>query len=109
MRVSVCDESDTVRKDGRVREEIGDVMNKLKKAAAVAVMVGGLGLVGGGVASAHGHDYDDPFPVDNLQIVDCDQSFESGGTFIPTTGATTGDQETNIGNFCTVTGHVDND
>ncbi|MDQ1029148.1 hypothetical protein QF035_006730 [Streptomyces umbrinus] len=77
-------------------------MNKLKKAAAVAVMVGGLGLAGGGVASASGGgDYDDPFPfaVDNLQVVECEQTFDAGTGFIasPVAG---GDVEQNIGNFC---------
>ena len=100
IRVSVCDESGTVRKEGRVRGEIGDVMNKLKKAAAVAVMVGGLGLVGGGVASAHGGDYDGPFAVDNLQVVKCEQSFDGGLAFAPANGAVTGDLNQNIGNFC---------
>jgi hypothetical protein len=77
-------------------------MNKLKKAAAVAVMVGGLGLVGGGVASAHGGDYDDPFgsAIDNLQIVDCEQSFDGGTALAPVNGATTGDLTQSIGNFC---------
>ncbi|MDH6623512.1 hypothetical protein M2271_001299 [Streptomyces sp. LBL] len=85
-------------------------MNKLKKAAAVAVMVGGIGLVGGGVASAGGGHYDDPygdFAVNNLQVVDCDQSFDAGTAFAPITGVTTGDQETNIGNFCTVIGSIE--
>ena len=94
-----------------MREEIGDVMNKFKKAAAVAVMVGGLGLVGGGVANASGgHDYDDPFPFDiainNLQTVDCDQSFDGGTAFTTPVGAVTGDNEQNIGNFCTVIGSI---
>ena len=108
--VSVCDEPDTVRKEGRVRDEIGDVMNKFKKAAAVAAMVGGLGLVGSGVASAAGGDYDDPYPFDiainNLQAVDCDQDFDGGTAFGPVTGAVTGDNEQNIGNFCTVVGSI---
>ncbi|MDQ0601617.1 hypothetical protein QF037_005962 [Streptomyces canus] len=85
-----------------MREENGDVMNKLKKAAAVAVMVGGLGLVGGGVASASGgHDYDDPFgpAIDNLQIVECDQTFD-GGTLFTASPPVGGDAEQNIGNFC---------
>ncbi|CAM5428978.1 Secreted protein OS=Streptomyces aurantiogriseus OX=66870 GN=GCM10010251_70840 PE=4 SV=1 [Streptomyces aurantiogriseus] len=86
-------------------------MNKLKKAAAVAVMVGGLGLAGSGVASATGgHDYDDPFPfpfaINNLQVVDCEQSFDGGTAFAPVTGAVTGDNSQNIGNFCTVIGSV---
>ncbi|WP_234443106.1 hypothetical protein [Streptomyces cellulosae] len=89
-------------------EQIGDVMQKLKKVAAVAVMVGGLGLVGGGVASAHGgHDYDDfPFAVNNLQVVDCDQDFDGGTAFanLPIAG---GDSNSNIGNFCTVIGSID--
>ncbi len=84
-------------------------MNKLKKAAAVAVMVGGLGLVGSGVASATGgHDYDDPFPfpfaVDNLQVVDCEQSFDGGTAFAPGAGANGGDETQLVGNFCTVIG-----
>jgi hypothetical protein len=85
-------------------------MQKLKKAAAVAVMVGGLGLVGGGVASAQGgHDYDEQFPavVDNLQVVDCEQEFDGGLAFAPIVGAVTGDNNENIGNFCTVIGSVD--
>jgi hypothetical protein len=84
-------------------------MQKLKKAAAVAVMVGGLGLVGGGVASASGgHDYDDvPFAVDNLQVVDCEQDFAGGLAFAPVVGAVTGDNNENIGNFCTVIGSVE--
>ncbi|MDH6623510.1 hypothetical protein M2271_001297 [Streptomyces sp. LBL] len=77
-------------------------MHKLKKAAAVAVMVGGIGLIGSGVASANG----DP-NIDNLQLVDCEQSFDGGALFAPVAVATTGDSETNIGNFCTVIGHID--
>ncbi|MFF9772581.1 hypothetical protein ACF1HJ_02695 [Streptomyces sp. NPDC013978] len=86
-----------------MREEIGDVMNKLKKTAAVVAMVGGLGLAGAGVASANGgHDYDDPFPfgIGNLQVVECEQAFDGGAAFGPVTGAVTGDSEQNIGNFC---------
>jgi hypothetical protein len=77
-------------------------MNKLKKTAAVMAMVGGLGLVGSGVASASGgHDYDDPFPfaVDNLQVVECEQTFDSTAV-APINGAVTGDLSQNIGNFC---------
>jgi hypothetical protein len=84
-------------------------MQKLKKAAAVAVMVGGLGLVGGGVASAHGgHDYDDfPSAVNNLQVVDCDQSFDGGAAFTNAPVPAAGDSDSNIGNFCTVIGSID--
>jgi hypothetical protein len=86
-------------------------MQKLKKAAAVAVMVGGLGLIGGGVASASGgHDYDGdvPFAVDNLQVVDCDQEFDAGAAFLPIGPvAVTGDNNENIGNFCTVIGSIE--
>ncbi|MET7688848.1 hypothetical protein ABZT06_12880 [Streptomyces sp. NPDC005483] len=84
-------------------------MQKLKKVAAVAVMVGGLGLVGGGVASAHGgRGYDGDFPsaVNNLQVVDCDQDF-SPTAFTPAVGAVTGDSSQHIGNFCTVIGSVE--
>jgi K+-transporting ATPase A subunit len=87
-------------------KEIGDVMHKFKKAAAVAAMVGGLGLVGGGVASANGgHDYDEPadFAVNNLQLVDCEQAFDGGALFAPV-GSVAGDTDQNIGNFCTVIG-----
>ena len=90
-----------------MRDEIGDVMNKFKKAAAVAVMVGGLGLVGGGVANATGgHGYDGPFPdvaIDNLQVVDCEQSFDGGAAVTPTVVGPIGeDNEQSNGNFCTV-------
>ncbi|MFI5687159.1 hypothetical protein [Streptomyces sp. NPDC051636] len=91
-----------------MREETGETMHKLKKAAAVAVMVGGLGLVGGGVASAHGdHDYDDqyPFAVNNLQKVDCDQSFD-GGAGGPLIAGGLDTTTANIGNFCTVIGSI---
>ena len=84
-------------------------MQKLKKVAAVAVMVGGLGLVGGGVASAQGgHGYDGDFPsaVNNLQVVDCEQDFD-GGTLTNTPTVAVGDNNQNIGNFCTVIGSVD--
>ncbi|MDQ1029149.1 hypothetical protein QF035_006731 [Streptomyces umbrinus] len=81
-----------------MREEIGDVMNKLKKTAAVVAMVGGLGLVGSGVASANG--YDDPFAVDNLQVVECEQSFDGGAAFAAAPVTVGGDVEQNIGNFC---------
>ncbi|WP_338898218.1 hypothetical protein WBG99_23590 [Streptomyces sp. TG1A-60] len=84
-------------------------MNKFKRAAAVAAMVGGLGLAGGGVASAYcDGDYDAPAPsaVDNLQVVECEQEFDGGLAFAPVTTAT-GDVEQNIGNFCTVIGSVD--
>ena len=85
-----------------MREEIGDVMNKLKKTAAVAAMVGGLGLVGGGVASANGgHDYDGPYAVDNLQVVECDQAFDGGTAFAPSNlAAVGGDVTQKFGNFC---------
>ncbi|MGW0843661.1 hypothetical protein ACWD26_26645 [Streptomyces sp. NPDC002787] len=77
-------------------------MNKLKKTAAVVAMVGGLGLAGGGVASADGRDgHDGPFAVDNLQVVKCEQSFDAGELF--TAGPVEplgGDVEQNIGNFC---------
>ncbi|MDQ1029150.1 hypothetical protein QF035_006732 [Streptomyces umbrinus] len=73
-------------------------MNKLKNTAAVVAMVGGLGLVGSGVASANG--YDDPFAVDNLQVVKCEQAFESTAVFTALPAAPTGDVEQNIGNFC---------
>ncbi len=85
-------------------------MQKLKKAAAVALMVGGLGLVGGGVASAHGgHDYDEQFPVavDNLQVVDCEQTFDGGLAFANGGLEVGGDSNSNIGNFCTVVGSID--
>ncbi|QTD98650.1 hypothetical protein [Streptomyces cyanogenus] len=89
-----------------MREEIGETMQKLKKVAAVAVMVGGMGLVGGGVASAHGgHDYDDVPYVHNLQVVDCDQSFDGGAAFLNAPVAA-GDNNQNIGNFCTVIGSI---
>jgi hypothetical protein len=94
-----------------VCEENGDVMQKLKKVAAVAVMVGGLGLAGGGVASAHGgHDYDEQYPVavDNLQVVDCEQTFETGAAFTNLgVGPIGGDNTQNIGNFCTVIGSIE--
>lgn len=83
-------------------------MQKLKRAAAVAVMVGGIALVGGGVASASGgHDYDGPYPhgIDNLQVVECEQEFDAGAAFTNLGPAVDGDQ--NIGNFCTVIGEVD--
>ncbi|MFI6933225.1 hypothetical protein [Streptomyces sp. NPDC050287] len=86
-----------------MREEIGDVMNKLKKVAAVAAMVGGLGLIGGGVASAHG-GYDGPF--DNLQPVDCKQSFKDGDLDVEPDDEVGGDINTNQGNFCTVIGTI---
>ncbi|MFE9773072.1 hypothetical protein ACFYOV_15605 [Streptomyces sp. NPDC005931] len=89
-----------------MREEIGDAMQKLKKVATVAVMVGGLGLVGGGVASAnaaHGlGDYPDDIAVNNLQVVECEQSFDSDTLTL--VGPELGDQEANVGNFCTVIG-----
>ncbi|MFE9773073.1 hypothetical protein ACFYOV_15610 [Streptomyces sp. NPDC005931] len=85
-------------------------MQKLKRVATVAAMVGGLGLVGGGVASAsanYDHDHDYPFDIviGNAQFVECDQSFDAGTvTLVP---PTTGDQEVNIGNECTVVGSVE--
>ncbi|MEV7974987.1 hypothetical protein [Streptomyces sp. NPDC086519] len=85
-----------------MREGIGDIMQKLKKAAAVAVMVGGIGLAGGGVASAA--NCDDPSPevaVNNVQLADCRQSFDSGAAFAPTNVAELGGNRTqDFGNFC---------
>ena len=81
-------------------------MQKLKKAAAVALMVGGIGLVGGGVASAHGgSDYDGPH-INNLQAVDCDQSFD-GDTLFTNGPIVSDDNHQNIGNFCTVIGSIE--
>ena len=87
-------------------------MHKLKKAAAVAIMVGGIGLAGGGVASASGgHGYDEPFPynvaIENLQVVECDQTFEVGDDITPDVETFIGDAVTNEGNFCTVIGSVE--
>ncbi|WSQ14740.1 hypothetical protein OG604_47355 [Streptomyces sp. NBC_01231] len=78
-------------------------MLKFKKAAAVAAMVGGLGLVSSGVASAN----DDPFDINNLQVVDCEQNFDPGTAFVPIGSLLLGDANQNIGNFCTVIGSVD--
>ena len=89
-------------------EKNGDSMHKLKRAAAVAAMVGGISLVGGGVASAGG--YDDPYPViiGNLQKVDCEQAFEGGGPLLDTGGgALTGDTEVVQANACTVAGSIE--
>lgn len=72
-------------------------MQKLKKIAAVAVMVGGVGVVGSGVATANDH----PFFIDNIQVASCKQSFEAGAGFAPVTvGPIGGDSTQNIGNFC---------
>jgi hypothetical protein len=94
----------------RVREETGEVMSKFKKAAAVAVMVGGMAL-GGGVAHAgdgddYKHGYKDYFLLGNLQVVDCDQEFDAGAAFAPIQTTATGDNTQLIGNFCTVVGPV---
>lgn len=90
-------------------------MQKLRKVAAVVVAVGGLGFVGSGIAGAAGsHDYRDPppneAPIENLQAVECEQSFE-GGSGIPTEpppapGVAGGDSEANVGSFCTVIGSL---
>ncbi|MDL5201668.1 hypothetical protein [Streptomyces sp. ALI-76-A] len=85
-------------------------MHKLKKAAAVVAMVGGMGLVGGGVAHAGGdHGYDDPFgfQIDNLQVVECDQDFDAGAAFVNAPITALGDNNQNIGNFCTVVGSIE--
>ncbi|MDX2935880.1 hypothetical protein [Streptomyces ipomoeae] len=83
-------------------------MHKLKKAAAVAVMVGGIGLAGGGIASADG--YDDPYPhhvkIENLQLVECEQSVEVGDDITPDVETNSGEAVTNDGNICTVIGRV---
>ncbi len=93
-----------------MREKNGDSMHKLKRAAAVAAMVGGISLVGGGVASAGG--YDDPYPhpvvIGNLQNVECEQAFEGDGTLVDTGGGDlTGDTQAVQGNFCTVAGSIE--
>ncbi|MET7609462.1 hypothetical protein [Streptomyces avermitilis] len=71
-------------------------MNKVKKVAAVAVMVGGMAL-GGGVA----HAGDDPADVILPNLVNCQQKFEGGAGFAPVQGAAEGNTQ-NIGRFCTV-------
>ncbi|GAP46611.1 hypothetical protein [Streptomyces azureus] len=85
-------------------------MDKLKKAAAVAVMVGGMAL-GGGVAHADdGHDYYKDaadIVLGNVQIVECDQDFNGGALFTPAQVTGTGDNTQLIGNFCTVVGPVE--
>ena len=91
-------------------------MNKFQKAAAVAVMVGGMAL-GGGVAHAgdgdykhdykhYEYDFKDYFLVGNLQAVDCDQEFDGGAAFAPIQATVTGDNTQVIGNFCTVVGPI---
>ncbi|GHH83010.1 hypothetical protein [Streptomyces capitiformicae] len=71
-------------------------MNKLKKAAAVTFMVGGMAL-GGGVA--HGDDDTQAIGnvcavspsgavAGNLQALRCNQDFDAGAAFVP--GGTVG-------------------
>ncbi|MGW7048167.1 hypothetical protein ACWGDT_36905 [Streptomyces avermitilis] len=83
-------------------------MNKIKKAAAVAVMVGGMALGGGAAHAAGGHGLDDPADIiiGNLQAVNCHQDFAGGAAFAPVQGASTEGNSQNIGNFCTVVGPV---
>ncbi|MEV5433861.1 hypothetical protein [Streptomyces sp. NPDC052701] len=79
-------------------------MDKLKKAAAVAVMVGGMAL-GGGVAHADdGYDHKDAadLVIGNLQVVECAQEFEGGVLFVPVQVTLTGDNTQAIGNSCLV-------
>ncbi|CAM5734395.1 hypothetical protein SALBM311S_04447 [Streptomyces alboniger] len=86
-------------------KESETLMHKFKKAAAVAAMVGGLGLVGGGVASAnggHGGPSDDGA---NVQLVGCHQEFDSGLATVGT-APIAGDGDHNTGNFCTVIGSI---
>ncbi|MET7608359.1 hypothetical protein [Streptomyces avermitilis] len=82
-------------------------MNKIKKAAAVAVMVGGMTLGGGVANAAGGHGFDDPADIiiGNLQAVNCHQDFAGGAAFAPVQGAAVGSTQ-HIGNFCTVVGPV---
>ncbi|MET7848714.1 hypothetical protein [Streptomyces avermitilis] len=84
-------------------------MSKLKKVAAVAVMVGGMALGGGAAHAAGGHGFDDPTDViiGNLQAVNCHQEFDGGLAFAPIQGASTDGNTQNIGNFCTVVGPVE--
>jgi hypothetical protein len=66
---------------------MGDMMNKLKKTAALAVMVGGMALSGG---IAHGDDTQSigsfcaaksSDAIGNLQALQCDQDFDAGTAF----------------------------
>ncbi|MGW7045997.1 hypothetical protein ACWGDT_25560 [Streptomyces avermitilis] len=83
-------------------------MSKLKKVAAVAVMVGGMALGGGVANAAGGHGYDDPTDIiiGNLQAVNCHQDFDGGLAYAPIQGISTESNTENIGNFCTVVGPV---
>ncbi|MFF0032536.1 hypothetical protein ACFYS7_30875 [Streptomyces avermitilis] len=84
-------------------------MNKLRKTAAVAVMVGGMAL-GGGVAhgddnnqkignsctvigpvtdDAHVYDSQADVIIGNLQAVQCNQDFAGGAAFAPVQGLAT--------------------
>lgn len=82
-------------------------MNKFQKAAAVAVMVGGMAL-GNGAAYACDHGGSDDQPsgtaIDNLQAVECNQDFDGGLLFAPVQINVGGDNSQTIGNFCTVVG-----
>ncbi|GGW27661.1 hypothetical protein ACIP4U_01595 [Streptomyces caelestis] len=84
-------------------------MDKLKKAAAVAVMVGGMAL-GGGVAHAgDGYDHKDAGDViiGNLQSVQCKQ--EVGDITTVPVGVGVGGESTQVigNNFCTVIGSIE--
>ncbi|GGW27673.1 hypothetical protein ACIP4U_01600 [Streptomyces caelestis] len=89
-------------------------MDKLKKAAAVAVMVGGMAL-GGGVAHADGgHDfYKDSRDagdviIGNLQNVQCKQEVGDITALPVAVPAVEGESTTVIGNnFCTVIGSIE--
>ncbi|MCM2576125.1 hypothetical protein [Streptomyces meridianus] len=79
-------------------------MRKLRKAAVVAVMVGGMGMLGAGVAAAGGHGGGGggDFTVENPQFLNCayTNNTASGLTQVP--AAVTGDlvQTMNLGNVC---------
>lgn len=68
-------------------------MNKLKKTAAVAVMVGGMAL-GGGVAQGDDNTQSigsfcaakSSDAIGNLQVLKCNQDFDAGAAFAPVTG-----------------------
>ncbi|MET8246312.1 hypothetical protein ABZV31_18945 [Streptomyces sp. NPDC005202] len=80
-------------------------MRRFKKVMLVTTVLGGVGLTATGAAQAADCGGDPPHTaIDNAQLLDCEQQFQSGLITINAPVAVLGDSVTNIGNFCTMVG-----
>ncbi|MFE9999456.1 hypothetical protein [Streptomyces avermitilis] len=79
-------------------------MRRFKKVMLVTAAVSGIGLAGAGTVQADDRGGDPHAPIDNTQLLQCEQEFNASLITINAPITLLGDSITNIGNFCSQIG-----